>query len=125
MAMDSTFMRFLFVGAINTLFGYGIFSLFIYVGIHYAIASFLATVTGVLFNFKTMGKIVFNSRDNSLLHRFFGVYGICYVINIASLRVFSIFQVNMFVAGALLIPPLAIISFLLNKKYVFTVRQER
>ena len=119
MRIDYRFVRFLFVGAVNTLFGYGIFALFISLGIHYAIASFLATVTGILFNFKTTGKLVFDSSDNSLIFRFFGVYAVCYVMNVACLKIFSLFQVNMFLAGALLIPPTAVLSFYLNKKYVF------
>lgn len=124
MAQDSKFIKFLFVGVVNTIFGYGIFALFIFLGIHYAIATFLATVSGILFNFKTIGKFVFNCNDNSLLFGFFGVYAICYVMNVACLKVFQLFQVNMFLAGALLILPSAVISFLLNKKFVFIIKKQ-
>jgi hypothetical protein len=35
------------------------------------------------------------------------------------LRVFDIFKVNMYLAGALIVLPMAVISFTLNKKCVF------
>jgi hypothetical protein len=38
------FVIFLFVGGINTIFGYGIFALFIYLKLHYILASVVSTV---------------------------------------------------------------------------------
>lgn len=118
------FIRFLFVGGLNTLFGYFVFSVFILLQIHYSIASLLATILGVLFNYFTTGRIVFNNSDSKLLIKFFGVYGITYLINLLFLKIFDSYQVNMLVAGAILIFPMAFLSYFLNKTFVFRVEND-
>ena len=117
------FIKFLMVGGINTLFGYGLFALFIFLGFHYAMASFLATVLGILFNFKTTGVLVFQNKDNRLLFRFFGVYGVVFVINVLMLKVLGEVGFGMYLAGAVVIVPLAVLSFVLNKLFVFEVKK--
>jgi putative flippase GtrA len=111
------------VGSINTLFGYSTFALFIYLGIHYALASLLSTVLGVLFNFKTTGILVFKNKDNSLLFRFFGVYSVVYIINVLVLKLLGEAGLDMYLAGAVVIVPLAVLSFVLNKLFVFEVKK--
>jgi putative flippase GtrA len=117
--IDIKFIKFLFVGGLNTLFGYGIFALLIYLGLHYALAAGLGTVLGILFNFKTTGVLVFKNHDNRLIFKFFGVYGITYIVNVLALSVFNFFQISNYIAGAILILPMAVLSFILFKKYVF------
>ncbi|ADV47280.1 GtrA family protein [Nitratifractor salsuginis] len=116
---DKQFHRFIAVGVLNTAVGYGLFAFFIFLGLHYALASLLATILGILFNFHTIGKIVFGCHDYRLMVRFFAVYGITYLLSIAFLAVFDFLGVNMYLAGALLLAPMAVISFLLNKYFVF------
>jgi putative flippase GtrA len=118
--LDPRFIKFLFVGGLNTLFGYGMFALFIYFDLHYSIASLLATMLGVLFNFKTTGKLVFRSSNNRLIFRFIGVYVIGYLVNILFLKIFQLFEINVYLSGAILILPLAVLSYLLNSRYVFS-----
>ena len=79
----------------------------------------MGTILGILFNFKTTGVIVFNSRDNSLIFKFFGVYGVVYVLNVLGLYLFSLAGVGAYISGALLILPMACVAFVLNKKFVF------
>lgn len=114
------FIKFILVGILNTAFGYSLFALFIFLNMHYSLAVFLSTVLGVLFNFKTIGKLVFDSHDNSLIFRFIFVYVLLYLINISCLWFFKIsgFE-NMYINGFVLLIPLALISFILNKKFVF------
>ena len=119
------FIRFLLVGGVNALFGYLVFSVFILLQIHYAIASLLATIIGILFNFFTTGKIVFKNNDPKLLIKFFGVYGITYLINLLFLKIFNSYQVNMLIAGAILVFPIAILSYFLNKALVFQVKNDK
>ncbi|HBM16427.1 MAG TPA: polysaccharide biosynthesis protein GtrA [Lentisphaeria bacterium] len=118
LAFKNQFFLFLVVGGINTVFGYCIFALFIYIGLHYTLAVLFSTVIGILFNFKTYGSIVFKSHNNKLIFRFFAVYAITYIINVAYLKVF-IPYCNVYILGAIAIIPLAIISYFLNKKFVF------
>lgn len=117
---NNKLIKFILVGILNTAFGYSLFALFIFLNIHYSLAVFLSTVLGVLFNFKTIGKLVFDSHDNSLIFRFIAVYVLLYLINISCLWFFKIsgFE-NMYINGFVLLVPLALISFVLNRKYVF------
>ena len=113
------FVRFLFVGGINTLFGYGCFAFFIFIGIHYSIAVLLSTICGILFNFKTTGVIVFKNSDNKLIIRFVAVYGVAYLFNVAGLKRLIMFNVNTYIGGALLLLPVAVLTFILQKMFVY------
>jgi putative flippase GtrA len=117
--LDIRFIRFLLVGVLNTVFGYAVFAVFILLDLHYAVAALLSTICGVLFNFKTTGRLVFGNRDNSLLVRFFGVYAITYVLSILYLRVCTAYQWNVLTAAAVMTPPMAILSYTLNRLFVF------
>jgi len=113
------FFRFLLVGGINTLFGYLIFSALILLKFHFSIASLLGTILGVIFNYFTTGRIVFNHRNPRLIIKFFGVYGITYLVNLFFLNIFDKLHMNMLIAGAILIFPIALLSYFLNKTFVF------
>ena len=117
--INNRFVRFLIVGGINTAFGYGVFALLIFLKFHYAIAVLLGTILGVLFNFQTTGRLVFDSKGNRLIFKFIGVYVIIYVINTLALGVFNFFKVNMYLAGAVMLLPMAMVAFVLNKNLVF------
>lgn len=117
---NNKFIRFIIVGVLNTIVGYSLFTFFIFLNIHYSLAVLFSTILGVLFNFKSIGKLVFESSDNSLIYRFVGVYTIIYLLNITGLWLFELNGfTNMYLNGFILIFPLAIVSFVLNKKYVF------
>ena len=112
-------LRFLVVGAINTIFGYGAFALFILLGLHYVLAALLGQICGILFNFKTTGTIVFKNKDNRLILRFFGVYLFTYLLSIGSLRVFEIAGIGSLVAAAIMVLPVSFVGFLLQRRFVF------
>lgn len=122
MKLNTQFVRFLMIGAVNTIFGYSIFALFIFFGLHYALASLLATILGVLFNFKTTGRWVFNNRKSSLLGKFFLVYAIVYGCNVGLLKILDEFSVGMYAAGGVVLLPMALLSYVLNKRFVFEVK---
>ena len=77
---NSRFIKFLFVGGINTLFGYTSFAILIFLKLDYRIALLIATVCGVLFNFKTIGTLVFKKKSNRLITRFVIVYLLTYLL---------------------------------------------
>lgn len=113
-------IKFLFVGILNTIFGYSLFAIFIFFNMHYSLAVLCSTILGVLFNFKTIGKLVFGSHDNSLIFRFVAVYIVIYILNISFLWFFKYLGFgNMYINGMVLLAPLAVVSFILNKKFVF------
>ncbi len=113
------FIRFIIVGVLNTIFGYSLFTLFIYLSFSYPVAVLFSTILGVLFNYKTIGKIVFSSSENKFVP-FISVYIFLYALNVFFLWLFTIFgMTNMYIAGAILLAPLALISYFLNKNFVF------
>jgi putative flippase GtrA len=117
--MTRRLATFLVVGAMNSLFGYGMFAFFIFAGLHYSLAVMLGTVLGVLFNFKTTGRLVFKSHDNRLIFRFVGVYVVNYLLTVAALRLLDGLRINMYGAGLIVTAPMALISYLLLSRFVF------
>lgn len=107
------------MGGLNTLFGYGLFAFFIFLHFNYLVAITFGTIIAIIFNFKTTGLIVFKSNDNKLIFKFFGVYLIVYILNVIGLRIFNQFNVSNYIAGAVLLFPMAIVSFLLMRRLVF------
>jgi len=117
------FILFLAVGGLNTLFGYSIFSLFVYFGLHYTLAVLLATCFGTLFNFQTTGRLVFKNSDHRLLFRFLLVYVVQYFANISLIKMFLIIFTNVYISGAVATFICAVLSYLLMKNFVFMVRE--
>ncbi len=113
------FARYLVVGGVNTAFGYTTFAVLLRLGLHYAVAALLSTILGVLFNFQTIGRLVFGSRDPSLVFRFVGVYAATYLLNVGALRLLAGGPLDVLGTQALLVVPLAGISFVLHRRFVF------
>ncbi|MGY8903934.1 MAG: GtrA family protein [Burkholderiales bacterium] len=114
-------LRFVVVGALNTLFGYGLFALLVWAGLAYPVAIGVATVVGVLFNFQTTGRMVFDGAPRSRLLRFVAVYALVYLINLAAVAVLLYWKLNIYLANALVILPLAWLAYIFQRKFVFTV----
>ncbi|NEU10292.1 GtrA family protein [Flavihumibacter sp. R14] len=117
--LKNAIMRFVFVSCINTAFGYTLFSFLIFCGIGYPISLLISTVCGVLFNFKSIGTYVFRSRDNVLIFRFFAVYSLIYLCNLFGLSFFKYLGINVYVGNAIMLLPMGILSFFLNRYFVF------
>lgn len=116
---NNKFLKFIIVGLLNTIFGYSIFALLIFLGLHYALALLLATCLGIVFNFKTIGAFVFRSRDNSLIGRFIAVYVVLCLLNIVLLKFMMEIGFSAYVGGGLMLFPIALAGYLLNSKFVF------
>jgi putative flippase GtrA len=112
-------INFILIGIVNTLVGFSLYALFIFIGIKYIGAVLLATILGVLFNYITIGKFVFNTQDNTSIIKFSLVYTIVFFINIIVIKVFKAYNFNDYIAGFFALIPASIISFALNKYYVF------
>ena len=123
--LPSRFILFLIVGLINTGFGYGLFALLIFLKVHYALASLIATILGIIFNFKTTGVIVFKNRNNMLIFRFFLVYGITYLLGLLFLYITNSFAISNYIAGAVWLLPGAVISYFLMKSIVFRFKETK
>lgn len=111
--------RFVIVGVLNTIVGYSLYALFLYGGLSYSYALLFATILGVLFNFKTLGRLVFNSHDNRLIVKFFAVYTLTFCLNLGLIRIFTEMGLSAYIGGAIALIPTTIASFILNKYFVF------
>jgi len=111
--------RFFLIGALNTMVGYIIFLLAVLAGLHYSISIAIATVLGTFFNFKSTGALVFRSKSNKKLLKFLMVYALVYVLNVIGVSIFVKFEIKEWLAGLLLLFPVAMFSYFLNRKYVF------
>ena len=86
------FVRFMLVGILNTIVGYGLYALFIFLGFNYVLSSLFATILGVLFNFQTIGRMVFKKHCNSLVFRFISVYVIVFFIGIGLIKMLKDYE---------------------------------
>lgn len=112
-------IRFAIVGILNTLFGYSLYALLIFLKLPYTLAVLISTIIGVIFNFKTTGKLVFNNSYNHLFFKFVGVYAIVYLLNILLIKGMQFITPNLYFAGLIAVFPCAATAFLLNKNFVF------
>lgn len=117
--INSTFIRFICVGCLNTGFGLGVYCLCIFCGIPYYYATLISNVLGVLFNFKTTGVLVFKNNDNRLLFKFIMCYVMVYVANTIFVKCFLLLGLNSYYSGIVSTPISAICSYLLLKRIVY------
>jgi len=113
------FVRFMLVGIVNTLFSYLIYALLLFLGLNYAIANLLALMIGLVFGFRTQGKLVFNNQDHRVFWRFILCWAVIYGVNITLISGIMTLGLDAYIAGVLAIPPTALISYLAQKYLVF------
>lgn len=113
------FVVFVMAGVMNTAFGYSIFALLVFLGMHYVLAVLGSTIVGIIFNFFTLGRLVFQNNNNSLFSKFLLLYGILYLVNISIVSILNLIISNLYINGAIAIMTCAMLSFFVNKYYVF------
>ncbi len=116
-------IKFIFTGVLNTGFYYLLYSFFIYLNFDYRVSVLFATMIGVLFSYKTFGKFVFESDDKESIYRFISVYILLYFINIILIGLFEVYFTNYYISGLVATICCAILSFILNKWYVFKKKE--
>ena len=122
--IDSQFIRFVFVGALNTAFGFGVYCLMIWIGVPYWGATLISNVLGVLFNFKTIGILVFENSSNRLFFRFVSCYVLAYGLNVGIIYLLTHFAgLNDYWSGLIATPFVALFSFFYQKLFVFNQKK--
>jgi putative flippase GtrA len=117
---NKVFLKFLIIGGLNTAFGYLSFCVFTFLLGNAYTSVVLSTVSGVLFNFKTYGSLVFKSHDNSRIFRFFASYLFLIGIQMILLKWLNFLGItNPYLAVAILILPMSALSFVILRKFVF------
>jgi len=115
----SLFARFLVVGAVSTSFSYGVYVVLAFTGLNYALANLGALMAGILFSFKTQGRFVFRNRDRSLFWRFVLCWASIYAANVWFITQALRMGLNKYAAGAVAIPAIAVLSFVVQRYVVF------
>jgi putative flippase GtrA len=114
------FLKFLLVGVLNTLFGYLVYSLFVYLIENPYVSVVGATCVAIVFNFKTYGSLVFKSKDNTKIFRFFAIYIGLMAIQSFSIKILAYLGItNAYISGAIVTLPIAALSYFLIRKFVF------
>lgn len=79
---DSKAIKFLGAGILNTVFGYGVYIALLYVGMPYWLALLTSTIMGVVFNYLSFGRLVFNRNESwPVFGRFVVAYALIYCVN--------------------------------------------
>lgn len=113
--------RFLVVGGLNSFFGFTVFSLIAYLGGQTWQAILGGNLAGILFNFFTIGGVVFRDFSLRRLPFFVSAYIVLLVLNIEGIALLtSVCHIGRITAQALLTVPLAILSFFVMSKFVFS-----
>lgn len=118
---DQKIVKFIFVGILNTLFGYVIFSVLFFLSGHKELSATLFYIISVLFNYYTISSYVFESSHSAKkLIIFISIYILLYVINLIHLWItVDFYGLNVYFSQFSTLLYLPILSYVLNKKYVF------
>ena len=118
--LSTQIKRFLLVGTVNTLFYYIIYSSILYLGADYKLSVLLATILGIFFSFKMLGRFVFFNTKSVLIYRFILVYFFIFLLNIVLIYFFNMLFLNYYISGFFAALCCAIFSFILNKYFIFS-----
>lgn len=82
--------KFIFVGILNTIAGYGAYFILLYLNFYYIFALLISHIIGVTNSFIWNKKWTFRSEGNARREgiKFFSVYGITFMINLFILTFF-------------------------------------
>lgn len=117
---ERKFVKYLFVGFMNTVFSYIIYAVVVTIVEKATLSLAISYVISVLFNFQTTGRIVFKNKDNSLIVKFVLSYLTTFFINRYALdTLVNTIGVDKYLSQAILVFPIAMVSFLLLKYFVF------
>ena len=112
--------HFLVIGSLNTLFGLASFSIAISLWDEIWLALMISNVTGIAFNFLTIGGVVFRDLRLARLPRFMLVYMGIYLLNWECIVLLVTFiETNKILAQTVMVIPMALISYILLNHYVF------
>ena len=86
---NSRFLKFIFVGVLNTLVGYGTYAILIFFGFDYIISSTISTIVGVINSFVLNRKITFSDKkiNKKTPLKFISVYLVSYFIGLFNLSI--------------------------------------
>lgn len=117
--LSKRFVRFLLVGGLNTLFGFLVYSAFILLHCPTWLALIGGNVAGVVFNFFTIGGLVFLNLSLSRVPLFVLSYVVIYFVNLDLIGWIAGLVHGRIMAQAVLVLPMALLSYFILSTYVF------
>ena len=126
--INKQFIKFILVGIINTIVGYGTYGILIYFNVNYLIANTISTIIGVINSYILNTKITFNEskKDFKTPFKFVSIYLISYLIGMLNLVIFvKHLLINSYIAGLLNICLTTIISYFGHKYFSFNSNKNK
>lgn len=125
--MDKRFIKFIFVGILNTIIGYGTYSLLVFLKINYIIANTISTIIGIICSYLLNKKITFNdtkTTKNTPI-KFISVYILSYIIGTINLTIIvNKCNANEYIAGFINLFITTFISWFGHKYFSFKERKK-
>lgn len=116
-------LRYYQAGLINIIFGYALFAILVWVGMHVFVAQAVGHVIGVLFNYVTYSRLAFAGYEASKIN-FATSYIANYLLSLAGLWVSLRVIPSPYIAGAVSVLAVSIINYVILKRLVFRARSE-
>ncbi|WP_421734408.1 GtrA family protein [Cellulomonas sp.] len=123
--LDSEGLRFVLVGGVNTVFGFGIFALLqstLGTVVHYLVVLVVAQVVAVLEAYVLQRYVVFRARGRWWrdLVRFSSVYAVAFAVNAAALPLLvEVLHMAVIPAQAVVTAAVALGTFLVHRNFTF------
>lgn len=105
-------------GILNAVFGFGLFALFVRLGLNLYLAQIVAHAIGVAFNYVTYSRHAFRDAEPAKL-RFAASYAVNYLVSLGVLAVADRLVQSDYVAGFIALVLTSFINYFVLKHWVF------
>ena len=112
-------VRFLFWGCVNTGAGFLVYCLFVFLGAHIFIASFLSLVFGIFLGHFLNKNNVFKNKNSNTIYRYIGLWVCLYGVNISILHFLVSAGYGEYISGAIAAVILVPFSYVFQRLFVF------
>lgn len=120
------FLRYAFVGGLNTIVGYGTYWILLQLGVHYILATAISSVIGTANSYIWNKKFAFRSKVKGAkktfaeILRFCSVYAVQYLANIGLTTLFiQVFGMSAEIGGLISLLICTVISYIGHKYWSF------
>lgn len=121
--LDLEFTKYILLATTNIVIYYAIFSSSVYFSGDYIVSTTLASILSLTINFIALKNVLFKKITRSiyaLFFRYLAAYFVCYILNLFLLRLCVQYNLNIYVGGLIILPPSALVGYLLVKHFVFS-----
>ncbi len=112
------FWAYVRVGVLNAAFGYGVYALFLFVGVNLFAAQIIAHGLGMTFNYFMFRRHVFRDSRAAVMP-YIAAYAVNYALSLATLAGLNRVMISDYLAGFLSIVLVALVNFVVLKFLVF------